>query len=96
VAYTQCGRLAQAVICLRQAVAIQHELAEPHGEAVSLDHLGQALLAIGCGDEARASWQRALGIFTKLEHPQADVIAARLDAQARTPLRARAAITALP
>ncbi|MBX9789814.1 MAG: tetratricopeptide repeat protein [Pirellulales bacterium] len=55
------GRRAEAISTLQRAVSQEKD---PDG--VILEHLGDAYLADGRVDDARAAWQRALAAFTKL------------------------------
>jgi hypothetical protein len=49
-------------------------------EADVLTHLGEARLAAGDGDAARAAWRSALEILTELGHPNARRVVTRLRA----------------
>ena len=78
IAYHKLGDHERAMECYRRALAHYRAVGDRFEEAATLANLGDAQLAAGQQGEARASWQRALGIFTDLDHPVAAGVQARL------------------
>jgi predicted negative regulator of RcsB-dependent stress response len=62
----------------RRALVPYRAVGDRFEEAATLANLGDAQLAAGQQEEARASWQQALGIFTDLHPPVAGGVQARL------------------
>jgi tetratricopeptide (TPR) repeat protein len=77
-AYQRLGRLGEAVDYYRQAIHLCGELGERFYQADTLVRLGDTHLTANDETAARAAWQRALEIFTELEHPNAAEVRARL------------------
>jgi tetratricopeptide (TPR) repeat protein len=78
VAYYKLGDHGRAMECYRQALVPYRVVGDRFEEASTLANLGDAQLAAGQQEEARASWHQALGIFTALGHPVAAGVQARL------------------
>ncbi len=73
------GDFSQAIARYRDAIERQREAGDNRGEAQTTTHLGDSQLAEGDPAAARVSWQRALVILDRLEHPAVDEVRARLD-----------------
>jgi tetratricopeptide (TPR) repeat protein len=78
VAYHKLGDHGRAMECYRQALVPYRVVGDRFEEASTLANLGDAQLAAGQQEEARASWQQALAIFTALGHPVAAGVQTRL------------------
>jgi tetratricopeptide (TPR) repeat protein/transcriptional regulator with XRE-family HTH domain len=72
------GNLAEAADCCQRALSFLRESGDRHGEATTLTHLGDTHHAAGDLARAQLAWQQALEIFDNLEHPDADVVRAKL------------------
>ncbi|WP_051174153.1 ATP-binding protein [Amycolatopsis orientalis] len=72
------GRHGAAISAYVQAIAIFDELGDDYDAAKTLVNLGDAHDATGDDTGARAAWGRALLIFERLDHSDADSVRARL------------------
>ncbi|MET8044290.1 tetratricopeptide repeat protein [Micromonospora sp. NPDC005215] len=68
----------KAVECYERTLELTRDLGDRWGEADTLSRLGDTRAALGDSTSARADWQRALDIFTALNHPDAASVRARL------------------
>ncbi|MEU0551617.1 tetratricopeptide repeat protein [Micromonospora sp. NPDC005979] len=80
-AHHHLGQYGRAVECYERTLGLTRDLGDLWGEADTLSRLGDTRLALGDPASARADWQRALEIFTALDHPDADAVRARLRAR---------------
>jgi DNA-binding SARP family transcriptional activator/tetratricopeptide (TPR) repeat protein len=71
------GDHAAAVACYRRALTACRELASYY-QAMTLNHLGDALQAAGELAPARESWRESLAILDQLRHPNAAGVRAKL------------------
>jgi DNA-binding SARP family transcriptional activator/tetratricopeptide (TPR) repeat protein/DNA-binding XRE family transcriptional regulator len=78
------GDHAEAVACYRRALTACRELAIYY-QAVTLNHLGDALQAAGEPESARAAWRESLAIFDQLRHPDAAGVRPKLGTFAHIP-----------
>jgi len=76
--YLHLDRHPQAVGCYQHAILLFSATGDLYGEATSLSRLGDVHDAIGTGDAARRAWMRALDIFGRLDHPDADKVRVKL------------------
>jgi tetratricopeptide (TPR) repeat protein len=74
------GEYERAITCYDRAVALIRELGDLSCEAEALVHLGDCQYAAGDRDASRATWQRALEVFTVLRLPDAAEVRSRLQA----------------
>ncbi len=72
------GEHSDAVACYRQALENYRTLGDLRNEAGTLIHLGDAYEAVSRFDKAHANWERALVIFSDLEHPNGAIVQAKL------------------
>jgi tetratricopeptide (TPR) repeat protein/transcriptional regulator with XRE-family HTH domain len=72
------GNFAEAAACYQRALSIFRESGERYYEAESLTHLGDTRQAAGEPVQARQTWQQALAIFDDIQHPDADLVRAKL------------------
>jgi tetratricopeptide (TPR) repeat protein len=79
------GRGEEAVADYRRALAISRELDDRRGVAKLLARIGDVLHADGRVAAARDCWLEAHAIYTDLADPEADVVAALLDAAPVSP-----------
>jgi DNA-binding SARP family transcriptional activator len=70
----------KAVEYFRQAVSELQRQGDRYAESEGLTHLGDARLAAGDREGARASWREALGILDELGHRDAEQVCAKLTA----------------
>ncbi|WP_051723633.1 ATP-binding protein [Micromonospora chokoriensis] len=77
-AHHHLGQYDRAVECYERTLELARDLGDRWGEADTLSRLGDTRDALGDPTSARADWQRALDIFTALQHPDADAVRARL------------------
>lgn len=82
-AYHHLGDHAHAAGCFRQALTLCRDLGERYQEATTLTHLGDSHQAAGRLRAARTAWRRALTILAELDHPDADLIRAKLHVSRR-------------
>ena len=81
-AHWQLGHHRQAAEYFGHAIDLWEELGDHYNEAAARQRLGDVHHSHGDLVAARANWERALAIFTDLDHPDATVVSARLDALA--------------
>jgi DNA-binding SARP family transcriptional activator/tetratricopeptide (TPR) repeat protein len=74
----QLGDFPRALARFRRAVGLYHDLGDRYNEAATLVNLGDTQLALADRDGARSTWQQALAILDRLDHPDADQVVARL------------------
>ncbi|MEU6647438.1 BTAD domain-containing putative transcriptional regulator [Saccharomonospora sp. NPDC046836] len=72
------GRHHEAILDFRRALQLFEQLGDEEYVIEFLVDLGEAQRAVSDVDSARRSWQRALAIADRIEHPYADPIRARL------------------
>ena len=77
-AHHHLGDHHQAATCYHAAIRLYRELGDRYFESVSLIHLGDLNDLAGDPRTARNNWQRARHILSKLGHPAADDVRARL------------------
>lgn len=77
-AHHRLGHRVEAISCYQRAVDLYRDIAELHLEADSLAHLGDAHDAAGDPANAHTAWRRALEILTRLRHPDAEAVRAKL------------------
>ncbi|MEU7849045.1 tetratricopeptide repeat protein [Micromonospora parva] len=77
-AHHHLGQYDRAVECYERTLALTRELGDRWGEAATLSRLGDTRCALGDPTAGRADWQRALDIFTALDHPDAATVRTRL------------------
>ncbi len=68
--HSESGDYARAIDYFEQALGVYRQIGETEGEALSRLNLGDAQLANGLPDEARRTWERALGLLAEI--PGAD------------------------
>ena len=68
------GHLEEAADQYRESAAIRREIGDLWGEARVLQFLGLTLQHSQDGDAARACWQEALTIFSRLGEPEAEEV----------------------
>ncbi|HLJ99988.1 MAG TPA: BTAD domain-containing putative transcriptional regulator, partial [Streptosporangiaceae bacterium] len=78
--YRGLGDLDSSRSFYEQALAQYREVGDTFSEATSLDGLAQTLLAAGDETGARDAWLRSVQGLERMQHPQADVIRAKLTA----------------
>lgn len=78
----------RAMECYRESVELDRALGDRYWEAVGLEHLGAAYLAIGDRQYAWQHLQQAITIFRELRHPNEDRIRRRLVSLSRQPREA--------
>ncbi|MFE9296110.1 AfsR/SARP family transcriptional regulator [Streptomyces niveus] len=71
-------RYDEAVEHYGQALEAHRDVANAWGEGYTLSNLGELQLATGDVESARDSWQQALAVWTKFDHPDADNMKDRL------------------
>ena len=76
--HRRLGHHRESVACYRRALALYREFDDPFDEANSLSHLGDSYQSAGDHTSARENWALALTIFHQLNHPDADLVQARL------------------
>jgi tetratricopeptide (TPR) repeat protein len=89
-AHRLLGQYEQSAAAYRQALDLYREFGDLYNEADSLAHLGDTHRANGDRDSARTVWERAVVIFDRLDHPDAEVVRAKLstlDERPRQPAR---------
>jgi DNA-binding SARP family transcriptional activator/tetratricopeptide (TPR) repeat protein len=81
--HSRLGDHDRAAECYRHAADRYRDNGHRYNEADALAQLGDALAAGGELDEAVRAWRAALAILVELDHPDADGLRDRLDAQPR-------------
>ena len=76
--YLQLGSHQRAVDCYERSLQLARTLCDRGGEAGTLGNLGEVYHSAGDPAAARRAWAGALRIFKEIEHPDADLISARL------------------
>lgn len=76
-AHHQAGQYRQAIDCYRHALTL---LRDRFHEAEIADRLGDAHLAVGDRDAARAAWNDAMTTFDEFDPAKATAVRAKLDA----------------
>lgn len=77
-AHRHLGDHPQAIACYRRAAQLREEEGERHAHARTLNRLGDVHHEAGEYDAAGASWRQALAILNDLDHPDADLVRAKL------------------
>jgi tetratricopeptide (TPR) repeat protein/DNA-binding SARP family transcriptional activator len=77
-AHHHLGQHTEAIDCYQHAVNLYRDLGNRHGEAETLIHLGDSHHAAGNPEAAREAWQHALTIFDQLDHPDAELVRAKV------------------
>jgi tetratricopeptide (TPR) repeat protein len=72
------GNLAEAAACYQRALSLAQEFGDCHADAQILTHLGDNYHAAGELAQAREAWQQALAILDDMQHPDADLVRAKL------------------
>jgi tetratricopeptide (TPR) repeat protein len=72
------GNPRQATACYHHAINLFRDLGDHYYQAQILTHLGDAHHATGDDQTARGTWQQALAILDKIDHPEAEAIRAKL------------------
>jgi predicted negative regulator of RcsB-dependent stress response len=70
--------ITQAKAHYTRAIEAYREIGAPFGEGNSLGGLGDALLAEGDPEGARAAWRESVAILDRLPHPLADEVRVKL------------------
>jgi len=78
-AHHRAGQHASAAECYQEALRLLRAYGDRYNPATVLTHLGDAYHAGGDTVAARESWHAALSILTKLQHPDADAVRAKLE-----------------
>jgi DNA-binding SARP family transcriptional activator/tetratricopeptide (TPR) repeat protein len=91
-AHRGLGNVEQATMCYRRALDMYRQLGDRYNEAGTLASLGDTYAAARDLDAARRTWQAALDIFDELNHPDAEVVRAKLTAGAEPDLLLRPAL----
>ncbi|OLB65271.1 MAG: hypothetical protein AUI10_07485 [Actinobacteria bacterium 13_2_20CM_2_72_6] len=73
------SRYAEAIASYERALELIEDTGESQLEGAFRMRLGDAHMAAGAVDAARATWRQALTIFDDLAHPEADAVRALLD-----------------
>ena len=76
--YSHLGDLPEAARCYQRSLELYRDLGDLYRQAEVLTHLGDTLHAAADVTAARETWQQALTILTDLDHPEADVVRAKL------------------
>jgi DNA-binding SARP family transcriptional activator/Tfp pilus assembly protein PilF len=76
--YSHLGDLAEAARCYQRSLELYRDLGDLYRQAEVLTHLGDTQHAAADLTAARETWQRALAILTDLDHPEADLVRAKL------------------
>jgi DNA-binding SARP family transcriptional activator/tetratricopeptide (TPR) repeat protein len=79
-AHLHLGRPREAITYFRRSIEALPGAGFQYFEAISLEHLGDAYHVIGELSAARQAWQGALGVFTRMEAPQAPDLRTKLAA----------------
>ncbi|WP_435817438.1 hypothetical protein [Micromonospora arida] len=74
----EVGQYGRAVECYERTLELTRDLGDRWGEADTLSRLGDTRHALGDPTSGRADWQRALDIFTALDHADAAAVRAKL------------------
>ncbi len=72
------GNLDEAAACYQRALGLHRKAGERYHEAEALTHLAATRHAAGEHAEAREAWHQALAIFEDIQHPNADLVRAKL------------------
>jgi DNA-binding SARP family transcriptional activator/tetratricopeptide (TPR) repeat protein len=72
------GNLAEAAACYQRALNLFREYGARFDEADARTHLGDTCHAAGELTQAQEAWQQALAILENLQHPDADLVRAKL------------------
>ena len=76
--YHQLGSHRRAIGCYERSLELSRTLCDRFSEGGTLGDLGDVYHSAGEADAARRTWGSALRIFKEIEHPDADLISARL------------------
>jgi tetratricopeptide (TPR) repeat protein len=83
------GDYPRAIACYQRAVDIAREIADLFNEADTLSSLGEVYRSAGDLAAARRAWTQALRIFDEIDHPDRDLVRAKLLSASRTPAAVR-------
>ncbi len=72
------GNFAEAATCYLRSLSLHRAAGDRLREAETLTHLADTRLAASEPAQAQEAWQRALAIFEDLQHPDADMVRAKL------------------
>jgi tetratricopeptide (TPR) repeat protein/transcriptional regulator with XRE-family HTH domain len=73
------GDYARAAAHFESALGLCRDHGDRYQEAETLTHVGDARHAAGQLPQARQAWQQALTIYEDMQHPDADIVRAKLD-----------------
>ena len=76
--YHQLGSHRRAIGCYERSLELSRTLCDRFSEGGTLSDLGDVYYSAGEADAARRTWASALRIFKEIEHPDADLVSARL------------------
>jgi len=76
--HRRLGNHRDSVAFYRRALTLYREFDDPFDEANSLSHLGDSYRSAGDEQSARENWALALTIFHQLNHPDANLVQAKL------------------
>jgi tetratricopeptide (TPR) repeat protein/DNA-binding SARP family transcriptional activator len=77
-AHHHLGHHTEAINCYRHTLALYRDLGDRYGEADTLTHLGDTHHTANNSDAARDTWQQALTILDRLDHPDAHTVRTKL------------------
>jgi DNA-binding SARP family transcriptional activator/tetratricopeptide (TPR) repeat protein len=86
------GNVEQATVCYRRALDMYRQLGDRYNEAGTLASLGETYSAARDVDAARRTLRAALDIFDELNHPDAELVRAKLATDAEPDLLLRPAL----
>jgi tetratricopeptide (TPR) repeat protein len=72
------GNLTHALTCYEHALGLFRDLSDRYQEADTLTHIGDAHHATGDNQSARTSWEQAHTILVAIDHPDAELVRAKL------------------
>jgi DNA-binding SARP family transcriptional activator/tetratricopeptide (TPR) repeat protein len=72
------GDYPQAIACYQRALDLSRELTDRFNEADTLNSLGDVYRSAGELAAARRTWTQALRIFDAIDHPEGDLVRAKL------------------
>jgi tetratricopeptide (TPR) repeat protein/transcriptional regulator with XRE-family HTH domain len=72
------GNLAEAAACYQRALNLFRKSGDRFYEADTLTRVGDTHQTAGELAQARRAWQQALSIFEEMQHPEADLVRAKL------------------
>lgn len=84
----QLGDHRQAIACHERSLDLTRLLSDRFNQADTLGTLGDAYASAGDSAAARRAWTEALRIFQEIEHPDADLVRAKLGVERVGPVGA--------